>query len=133
MPRTIMPSGLALTLFLLATTSAAAADFPAVPVEVSVIQQDDGSFIFQNDFGKPFYTYDRDSKGKSACDGACLETWSPVRAHEGAKAMGDWTLVDRGKGYMQWAYKGAPIYNNIPDVTGIGPDGKDRHWQVLKP
>ena len=54
-------------------------------------------------------TYDKDSKNKSACDDKCAETWAPVKAHDKATNMGDWTLVDRGKGYMQWAYKQAGI------------------------
>src|SRR4051812_14232120 len=84
-----------------------------MPGEVSVLE-DNGKYIFQNDYGTSFYTYDKDTKDKSACDDKCAETWAPVKAHDKATKMGDWTLVDRGKGYMQWAYKGKPIYVNVP-------------------
>ena len=105
-----------------------------MPGEVSVIE-DNGKWLFQNDYGTSFYTYDKDSKTKSACDDKCAETWAPVKAHDKATSMGDWTLVDRGGGYMQWAYKGHPIYINVPQVVSKSdPElNNDGHWHVLKP
>jgi predicted lipoprotein with Yx(FWY)xxD motif len=105
-----------------------------MPGEVSVIE-DNGKWIFQNDFGTSFWTYDKDTKTKSACDDTCAETWAPVKAHDKAAVMKDWSLVDRGKGYMQWAYKGHPIYINVPQVvTKSDPElNNDGHWHVLKP
>jgi predicted lipoprotein with Yx(FWY)xxD motif len=105
-----------------------------MPGEVSVIE-DNGKWIFQSDFGHPFYTYDKDTKTHSACDAKCAETWAPVRAHDKAMPMGDWTLVDRGGGYMQWAYKGKPIYMNVPQVVSQSdPElNNDGHWHMLTP
>lgn len=105
-----------------------------IPAEISVLQGDNG-YEFQSDFGHEFYTYDRDEKNKSHCVDACAEVWSPVRARDKAEPMGDWTLVDRGGGYMQWAYKGKPIYVNVPQVV-TQEDPKlhnDGHWHVLVP
>ena len=110
------------------------ADQP-VPAEVSEMEDGNGKIKFQNDFGHPFYINDRDTKTKSVCDDACSETWAPVRAHNNAQPMGNWTLLDRGKGYMQWVYKGKPIYSNVPQVvTGSDPElNNDGHWHVLVP
>lgn len=105
-----------------------------IPAEVSVLQGDNG-YEFQSDFGHEFYTYDRDEKNKSHCVDACAEVWAPVRARDKAEPMGQWTLVDRGGGYMQWAYKGQPIYVNVPQVV-TKEDPKlhnDGHWHVLVP
>ena len=105
-----------------------------VPAEVSAMEEN-GKLSFQNDFGHPFYINDRDSKTKSVCDDKCAETWAPVRARDGATPMGQWTLLDRGKGYMQWVYKGHPIYSNVPQVvSNSDPElNNDGHWHVLTP
>lgn len=106
-----------------------------IPAEVSVLEGDNGMYEFQSDFGHEFYTYDKDEKTKSHCVDACAETWSPVRARDNAEPMGDWTLVDRGGGYKQWAYKGMPIYVNVPQVVSQ-EDPKlhnDGHWHILVP
>jgi len=120
---------------LFAATHALAAEpkIDFVPVEVSMIKRDDGSYIFQNDFGRPFYVWEKDGKNKSNCADTCLETWSPVRAKRTTPPPpGDWTLIDRGNNYMQWAYKGQPIYINIPE--GIGQPGEiPKGWHVLTP
>ena len=56
-------------------------------------------------------------------------------AEADAKAEGDWTVVKRTDGTMQWAYDGKPLYHFIQDkkpgdVTG---DGKgDGTWHVVK-
>lgn len=105
-----------------------------IPAEVSVLEGDNG-YEFQSDFGHEFYTYDRDEKNKSHCVDACAEVWSPVRARDKAEPMGDWTLVDRGSGYIQWAYKGKPIYVNVPQVVSQADPklDNDGHWHVLVP
>jgi predicted lipoprotein with Yx(FWY)xxD motif len=105
-----------------------------VPGEVSLVE-DGGKWQFESEFGHAFYTYDKDSKTHSACDSKCAETWAPVRAHDKATPMGDWTLVDRGGGYMQWAYKGKPIYMNVPQVVSqADPElNNDGHWHMLVP
>ena len=106
-----------------------------IPVEISILKGDDGKYEFQSDFGHEFYTYDKDGKNKSNCIDACAEIWAPVKARDGAKNMGDWTLVDRGGNYMQWSYKGKPIYMSVPQVVS-SEDPKlhnDGHWHLLKP
>lgn len=46
---------------------------------------------------------------------SCVEVWPPVIAAEGAEPVGDWKLVERSDGSMQWAYDGYPMYVSILD------------------
>jgi predicted lipoprotein with Yx(FWY)xxD motif len=85
--------------------------------------------------GMTLYTFDRDSAGKSACNGNCAVNWPPLMASAGAKAMGSWTVVKRDDGKMQWAYKGKPLYGWVKDTkagetTGDGVNGV---WHIAKP
>jgi hypothetical protein len=127
-----------LGLVALVTTVAPALAFnidDPIPVEISILKGDDGKYEFRSDFGHEFYTYDKDGKNKSACDDACAEIWAPVKARDGAKNMGEWSLIDRGKGYMQWAFQGKPVYMSVPQVVS-NEDPKlhnDGHWHVLVP
>ncbi|AYF89426.1 hypothetical protein SA496_25465 [Pseudomonas sp. JS3066] len=85
--------------------------------------------------GMTLYTYDKDSDGKSACNGQCAQNWPPLMADASAKAEGEWSVVKRDDGSMQWAYDGKPLYTFVMDkkagdVTG---DGKMGVWHVAKP
>jgi predicted lipoprotein with Yx(FWY)xxD motif len=80
------------------------------------------------------YTYDKDEMGKSNCYDKCATNWPPFLAAADAKAEGDWTLVKRDDGSMQWAYDGKPLYlfigdKKAGDITG---DGKGDVWHVAK-
>ena len=133
---TLKSAVLSLAALALAAPAYAAFNVDApMPVEISILQGNNGKYEFQSDFGHEFYTYDKDGKNKSNCDDTCAEVWAPVKARDGAKNMGDWTLVDRGKGYMQWSYKGKPIYMSVPQVVS-NEDPKlhnDGHWHLLVP
>jgi predicted lipoprotein with Yx(FWY)xxD motif len=60
--------------------------------------------------GMTLYTFDKDSGGKSACNGPCATNWPPLMATADAKASGDWMVITRDDGARQWAYKGKPLY-----------------------
>jgi predicted lipoprotein with Yx(FWY)xxD motif len=88
-----------------------------------------------NDKGMTLYTYDRDSGGKSTCSGQCATLWPPFAPAINAKASGDWSVVARGDGAKQWAYKGKPLYTwkddkKPGDVTG---DGVNNVWRIAVP
>jgi predicted lipoprotein with Yx(FWY)xxD motif len=75
--------------------------------------------------GMTLYTFDKDTGGKSACNGPCATSWPPLTAAANAKASGDWAIVARDDGSSQWAYKGKPLYawskdTKPGDVTGDG-------------
>ena len=84
--------------------------------------------------GMTLYTFDRDSGGKSACNGPCATNWPPLMATGDAKDSGDWTVVTRDDGGKQYAYKGKPLYTWSKDAkpgdkTG---DGVNNVWHTAK-
>ena len=85
--------------------------------------------------GMTLYTFDKDSGGKSMCNGECATNWPPLKANAGESAKDKWTQVTRDDGSMQWAYDGKPLYTFIKDKkagdkTG---DGMKDVWHVAKP
>ena len=84
--------------------------------------------------GMTVYTFDKDAGGKSMCDKKCAETWPPMMAPAGAKAEGEWTLIKRDDGMMQWAYEGKPMYYYKMDTKPgdtLG-DGKGGFWHMYR-
>lgn len=78
--------------------------------------------------GMTLYTFDKDKSGMSACYDECARKWPPLAAAKGAKEHGEFTLVKRKDGTMQWAHKGMPLYlwqndKKTGDVTGDGVGG----------
>ncbi len=92
--------------------------------------------IYVDAKGMSLYTFDKDSAGKSACNGKCAENWPPLMTSADAKASGDWTIVTRDDGKKMWAYKGKPLYTfkkdtKAGDVTGDG--FLNGAWHLAKP
>lgn len=88
-----------------------------------------------NAAGMTLYTFDKDSAGKSACNGPCAANWPPLAAGTDAKAMGEWSIVTREDGSKQWAYDGKPLYTwtkdrKPGDKTGDG--FLNNAWHVAK-
>jgi len=82
--------------------------------------------------GKTLYVFDKDANGKSMCNGKCAENWPPLTADGGAS--GDFSVITRGDGKKQYAYKGKPLYywskdQKPGDKTG---DGFNNLWHVAK-
>ncbi len=87
--------------------------------------------------GMTLYAFDKDvaNSGKSVCNGPCATNWPPLMAKAGAMATGDYSIVTRDDGKMQWAFKGKPLYlwskdQNPGDKTGDGVNGV---WHVVTP
>ena len=53
--------------------------------------------------------------GISTCQGECLEEFTPLNAATDAQPWGDWSIVDRGDGALQWAYRDYPLYQYKAD------------------
>ena len=68
-----------------------------------------------NAAGMTLYTFDKDSAGKSACNGPCAANWPPLMAAAGATGSGNWSIVTRDDGSKQWAYKGKPLDTWVKD------------------
>jgi predicted lipoprotein with Yx(FWY)xxD motif len=85
--------------------------------------------------GMTLYTFDKDTAGKSNCNGQCATNWPPLKASADAKSMGKFSVVTRDDGSKQWAHDGKPLYTWIKDkkagdVTG---DGVNNVWHIAKP
>jgi len=92
--------------------------------------------LLTNESGMTLYVFDKDSGGKSACNGPCAGNWPPLMAKADAMPMGDYTVVARDDGTKQWAYKGRPLYNwkndKAPgDITGDG--FLNGAWHIAQP
>jgi predicted lipoprotein with Yx(FWY)xxD motif len=119
-----------LTAAVFALSLAACAAMGGAPTRTS-----DG--VLTNEAGMTLYTFDRDpaGAGKSVCNGPCATNWPPLLADAGAKASGDYTIVKRDDGRMQWAHKGKPLYLWVKDKTPgeRTGDGFNNVWHVAKP
>jgi len=94
-----------------------------------------GDGILTGSNGMTLYTFDKDSAGKSTCNGPCASNWPPLLATPGDTAHGDYSLTTRDDGRKQWTYRGKPLYFWIKDQkpgdrTGDGFNGV---WRVAKP
>jgi len=92
--------------------------------------------VLTNESGMTLYVFDKDSGGKSACNGPCAGNWPPLMATATAMAMGDYTVVSRDDGSKQWAYKGKPLYTwkndkKPGDITGDG--FLNGAWHIAQP
>ncbi len=63
----------------------------APPAQVS-----EGALVAAN--GMSLYTFDKDTEGRSACNGPCARNWPPLAAPADAKPEGDWTVITRDDG-----------------------------------
>ena len=112
---------------------AAALTLPGFALAADLAMEKDG--MYTDHKGMTLYTFAKDSGGKSMCNDKCATNWPPLMATAGDKSMGDWTVIKRDDGTMQWAYQGMPLYTFVMDkkagdMTG---DGKmDGAWKVAK-
>jgi predicted lipoprotein with Yx(FWY)xxD motif len=86
--------------------------------------------------GMSLYTFDKDSGGKSACNGPCATNWPVVKAEASDQPSGDYTIISRDDGSKQWAYKGKPLYTfakdqKAGDTTGDG--FANGAWHLAQP
>lgn len=92
---------------------------------------------------RTLYLFRADSRGVSACDGACAAAWPPLLAHGNPIAGGgaDLSLVatiQRPGGARQLSYNGHPLYlfagdQKPGDVNGQGVNAFGALWYVLSP
>ncbi|MES2581266.1 MAG: hypothetical protein V4627_00995 [Pseudomonadota bacterium] len=83
--------------------------------------------------GRTVYTFDKDTAGKSNCSGGCLTAWPLFVAKPGAKAQGDFGLIDAEGGQQQWTVKGKPLYYFAGDAKPgeRNGDGSGGTWHVV--
>lgn len=91
--------------------------------------------------GRALYIWVADSKGKSACLGACAQAWPPLTASSMPKVAGganaaSVSLISRSDGTKQVAYDGRPLYYYAGDTgpgttNGQGNDGFGAKWWLI--
>ena len=91
----------------------AALTLPTMALAAEPAMMKDGMMVDHK--GMTVYTFDKDSGGKSMCNGDCAKNWPPMMAPAGAKAEGKLTPIKRDDGTMQWAYDGKPLYTFVKD------------------
>jgi len=92
--------------------------------------------VLTNDAGMTLYVFDKDSGGKSACNGPCAGNWPPLMAAAAPAPNGDYTIIARDDGTKRWAYKGRPLYTwkndkKPGDITGDG--FLNGAWHIAQP
>ena len=86
------------------------------------LDQATGSFLARNEIaytnaeGMTLYTNDMDPPGKPVCVGDCAGIWPPAIAPANAEPLGDWSVIKRYDGRLQWALKSKPLYTYVKDV-----------------
>jgi len=100
--------------------------------------------VLVNSAGRTLYTFAKDTKGMSACTGACATAWPPLVVGSGAMltgmsgVTGSLATITRSDGGHQATYDGHPLYTFAGDTAAgqtngegvkgawfaIGPDGQ---------
>jgi predicted lipoprotein with Yx(FWY)xxD motif len=85
--------------------------------------------------GMTLYTFDRDGRGKSVCDGECAKLWPPLAAGDDARSAGSYEIIVRVDRRRQWAYKGKPLYRSVKDQKAGDRSGHgfDNLWRTARP
>ncbi len=125
---------IATVIFVLFSTSALAAK------EGVMIREKPGVGKYLTDSsGKTLYWFKKDSPGKSACSGGCLEKWPVFHAENVSPPKGlskeDFATISREDGKKQTTFKDYPLYyfendKKSGDTTG---QGKNDVWFVVNP
>lgn len=86
--------------------------------------------------GMTLYYYERDTTGKTSnCNGKCTESWVPLAATAEAKAIGDFTVINRDDGSKMWAYRYRPLYTSSTDKAPGDANGNATtlQWRIARP
>ncbi len=81
--------------------------------------------LLTTDSDRSVYAFDKDTADKSACDAACMRSWTPIVAPNRARPQGEWALLERSPGVKQWVYRGKPVYTHNADSGAARQEGSD--------
>lgn len=113
-----------------AQAGAQEAALPATPAEITFGSTPIGP-VFADAEGYTLYVTRRDTEPDvSTCFGPCASVWRPVRAAAAARPFDDWSLVPRGDGAPQWAYRGRPLYRYRHEEEKDWAIGQGNVWQI---
>ncbi|MHC8302646.1 COG4315 family predicted lipoprotein [Pseudomonas sp. ZS1P83] len=110
----------------------AALALPSMAFAAEPAMMKDGMMVDHK--GMTVYTFDKDAGGKSMCNDDCAKNWPPMMAPAGAKAEGEWSVIKRDDGKMQYAYDGKPLYTFMKDEKPgeMKGDGMKAVWHVMR-
>lgn len=121
-------------LFMVLAFAAAATSLVAAEQMPSAITLRNG--VFADAAGMTLYTADSDRNGdSSSCYDNCAHNWPPYFASGDDRDSGDWKLITREDGTLQWAYRGKPVYHFVLDRAAgeTKGDGVGNVWHVARP
>ena len=109
--------------------AAGAANSQPSPADVKITNG-----VLTDGVGKPLYVWEYDTmKGMSHCFEDCAAMWPPLIAKPGSKPKGDWGLIRREDGAVQWTLKDKPLYTFAEDKPGEPAKGAAiPHWAMAK-
>lgn len=101
---------------------------PGVPGGITGQPNTKGA-VFADGKGLTLYA----SAASTPCSGPCLDGWRPLPAPLLATVpAGDWTIVTRPDGTLQWAYKNKPLYRSNRDTKAGDTNGEGSDWQAFR-
>jgi predicted lipoprotein with Yx(FWY)xxD motif len=71
------------------------------------------------------YAREDESSAEIRCREACTTRWQPLEAPALARELGEWTVIDRGAGERQWAFRDQPLYTHRLDTENWSQEGSD--------
>lgn len=101
-----------------------------------------GTILVDGTTGMTLYNFENDVKdsGKSACTGACLETWPALTVDAGETPTGGdgvtgtfGTITREDNGALQVTYNGLPLYFFKNDKAPGDLNGVYEKWVTVKP
>jgi predicted lipoprotein with Yx(FWY)xxD motif len=103
------------------------------PAEVALSEVGDKGYVYVRFPGaQRLYTYDLDHAGRSFCNEGCVSARPPILAPAGSKPLGDWTVIRRDDGLLQWVYRGNPVYTLFHDAPNAPHgDGEGGVWHLV--
>jgi len=118
----------------LSQENAESPDFKVHPGAVALSESEPGQWSYKAFPSlRPLYVNENDSNGKSTCYDSCASAWPPLAAEVAGDDVGDWSVIRRDDGELQWAYKGKPVYMRFHDsVTEPRGDGLEG-FHLLEP
>ena len=124
-----------MTRFLTVTAALALLAAPAFAEMAPMTAQSSAGEILTDMQGMSLYTFDKDTKGMSMCEGDCLAKWPAATAGAEDKPSGDYDIITRADGTRQWTYKGMPLYTWVKDATAgdVTGDGVGGVWHLARP
>lgn len=74
------------------------------------------------------YASRQDAPDKSRCTGDCLTQWEPIRAPAYAKPRGEFGIIERSPGILQWTFRKQPLYVHVGEPVAKMYGGDEPGW-----